>query len=133
MTIENFDNDETQIVKTIVLNPTWVAAVRIYIECLLHGDSHDAKKGAQDELLRMAGTLDKLNEARDSFRNTKNEPWEIQFCGGEYHIVYDNSRKRNSPAWFVMRLNDMAQSERFYSWPNGAFTALSENSIVWSK
>lgn len=119
--------------KTIILNPTWVAAARIYIECLLHGDSADAKKSAQDEILRMAQAFDKVNEARDSFRNTQSEPWEVKHCGGEYYIARDDSRDRLSPKWFVMRLNDMAQSERFYSWPNGAFTALSENSIVWSK
>ena len=121
--------------KTITLNPTWFAAARIYIECLLHGDSAEAKKSAQDEILRMAKAFDTVNEARDNFvmAQAKNEPWDVSHCGGKYYIAKDNSRSRNSPAWFVMRLNDMAQSERFYSWPNGAFTALSENSIVWSK
>ena len=121
--------------KTITLNPTWVAAARIYIECLLHGDSAEAKKSAQDEILRMAKAFDTVNDARETFvtQQSKLEPWDVTHCGGRYCIAKDMSRGRNCPAWFVMRLNDMAQSERFYSWPNGAFTALSENSIVWSK
>lgn len=118
---------------SIKLTPTWKAAARIFIACLVNGDSAEARDGAEREIMEMADKLDKLSEARDSFDNPENDSWFVQFAGGEYEIVYCENRPRLSPSWAVVRLNDMAESERYYSWPNGAFTALSSGAINWRK
>lgn len=119
--------------KTINLNPTWRSAARILMACLVNGDSAEARKSAEDEILRMADTLDTIAAGNFPVDNPENDSWHIQFAGGEYEIAYCSTRPQLSPKWFVIRKNDMAQSERFYSWPNGAFTALSSGAIKWSK
>lgn len=49
--------------RTVTLNPTWVAAARIYIECLEHG-TESGKQGAREELLKLAAMFDQLQAAR---------------------------------------------------------------------
>lgn len=39
--------------------PTWEAAVRIHLECLMHGASYKAKTAAQVEIIMCAQQLDK--------------------------------------------------------------------------
>lgn len=62
-----------------------------------------------------------------------NETWNVEHCGGKYRIRFDNNRPHLKPAWYVLRVNDYAQSERYYSWPEGAFSALSWGRINWRK
>lgn len=45
--------------KAIKLNPTWKFAARIHLECIKHGSSEEAKRTAEDEIVRMAELLDK--------------------------------------------------------------------------
>lgn len=119
--------------KTVNLTPTWKAATRILIACLKDGDSAEAKQSAEDELMRMADALDTINAGDFPVDNPENDSWFVSFAGGEYEIAYCNTRPHLSPKWFVIRKNDMAQSERFYSWPDGAFRALCSGAIKWSK
>ncbi len=58
---------------------------------------------------------------------------EVRVDGGEYEIICDTTRNYLSPKWFVHRVNDCANSKRFYSFPAGAATALFSGSIVWEK
>lgn len=119
--------------KTIKLTPTWKAAARICIECLKFGTDANAQKSAEDELMRMADALDEINAGEFSVNNPEHDTWHVQFAGGEYEIIYCNTRPRLSPKWYVYRKNDLARSERFYSWPDGAFRALCSGAIKWSK
>jgi len=58
---------------------------------------------------------------------------EVRVDGGEYEIICDTTRPYLSPKWFVHRVNDCANSKRFYSFPAGAFNALFAGVIVWEK
>jgi hypothetical protein len=49
--------------KSITLNPTWKAAARICLECVKHGDSPEAQRNAEAELMRMAEQLDEIHGA----------------------------------------------------------------------
>ena len=49
-------------VRTIDMTPTWQSAVQIYCAVLEDG-SEDGKRGARQELLRIARIVDRLNEA----------------------------------------------------------------------
>jgi len=73
------------------------------------------------------------NEQRSIAEISLEQSFRIEYCGGIYLIIHDDSRERLSPAWFVSRENDGATSERFYSWPDGAFSALFWNRVKWSK
>lgn len=46
-------------VKTIELIPTWRAAARIYVACLLNG-TEEGKRNAEDGIMEMAEKLDAL-------------------------------------------------------------------------
>lgn len=52
----------------ITLTPTWTAAVRIYIECIKHGDNEHAKQEAEKELLKLAAYVDNLQGENDDER-----------------------------------------------------------------
>ena len=60
-------------------------------------------------------------------------PWYVEYTGGRYKIYYDTKRKDLQPKWRILRVNDMAFSKRWYSWPEGAFSALSWGRIEWTK
>lgn len=60
------------------------------------------------------------------------DDWNVQHCGGDYIIRYDQKRRYLQPKWYVGRVNDLRRSTRWYSWPNGAFLALQTGAIVWS-
>ena len=64
--------------------------------------------------------------------NAFEEPWTVQYCGGQYLIKKDITRPRLAAKWYVDRLNDLRISTRFYSRPSGAFLALSTGAIQWS-
>lgn len=51
--------------KTIDITPTWEAAVQIYLMVLANPDaSFEARRGAQDELLRLGRIVDSIIEER---------------------------------------------------------------------
>ena len=59
-------------------------------------------------------------------------PWRVEHCGGVYEIKYDSGRVGiHPPSWYVQRMNDLAESKRYYSRPEGAFGALRQGAIVW--
>ncbi len=60
------------------------------------------------------------------------DPWEIEHCGGKYRLRYDQTRKYLQPKWYVIRVNDLRVSSRWYSWPEGAFLALRTGAVVWT-
>ena len=53
-------------IRSIVLTPTWVAAARIYLECVKHGDNPKTKADAEKEIMRMAHLLDAFILERES-------------------------------------------------------------------
>ncbi len=72
-----------------------------------------------------------LSQQHDLF--SLRETWKVTHCGASYLIEFNMTRGRNVPSWYVIRINDGAKSERFYSWPEGAFSALSWGRIHWEK
>ena len=59
-------------------------------------------------------------------------PWTIKYCGRTYQIRYDITREYNEPKWYVIDITNLRVSHRFYSWPEGAFTALRTGSLSWT-
>jgi hypothetical protein len=57
--------------KTVKLNPTWKFAARIHLECIKHGSSEEAKRTAEEEIIKMAELLDKFVEEATSEREAK--------------------------------------------------------------
>ena len=55
---------------------------------------------------------------------------EIHFnlYGRDYIILKDTSRKRNQPSWYAQRMNDLRTTVRYYTWPDGAFSA-----VLWER
>lgn len=56
------------------------------------------------------------------------EPISFQLHGCDYRILHDDSRGRHQPKWYVQRMTDMRITERFYQWPDGAFS-----SVFWGR
>ena len=60
MTIENFD-ENTVVVETIDLTPTWESAVLIYCTVLENPDAgHEAKHAAREDILSLARAMDRI-------------------------------------------------------------------------
>lgn len=61
---------------------------------------------------------------------TDNEFDSIDFSlhGNLYVINCDTSRAPHRPRWYVQRMSDLRTTERYYSWPDGAFAA-----VFWSR
>jgi hypothetical protein len=55
-----------------------------------------------------------------------NIPFELYGC--KYEIKRDTSRKALSPQWYVQRMTDLRTTKRYYSWPDGAFSA-----VLWER
>ena len=53
-------------------------------------------------------------------------PFELYGC--KYEIKRDTSRQRLSPQWYVQRMSDLRTTKRYYSWPDGAFSA-----VLWER
>lgn len=51
----------------------------------------------------------------------------FQIYGAEYQ-VRKAERNRNEPSYFVVRMRDMHRTKRYYSWPDGAFSA-----VLWER
>ena len=63
----------------------------------------------------------------------QHDPVFFSFAGGNYKIMYDSTRTASfihPPRWFVQR-SDLRTTERFYSSPVGAFTAVYTGSASW--
>ena len=48
--------------------------------------------------------------------------------GCEYVISNDATRAHLKPSWYVQRMTDLRTTKRYYSWPDGAFSA-----VVWGR
>lgn len=58
----------------------------------------------------------------------------VQFAGASYEIKKDirtDVSYPHPPSWYVQRLTDYRVSKRYYSQPQGAFTALVTGAIQW--
>lgn len=55
----------------------------------------------------------------------------VEFNGCSYRIRYDSSRRLTQPKFYVQRMSDFRDSERYYSFPEGAFSALTWGRIKW--
>jgi len=55
-------------------------------------------------------------------------PLKFNIGGCDYSIIKDTSRLRNQPSWYVQRHSDWKMTERYYTWPDGAFSA-----VLWSR
>ena len=50
--------------------PTWEFAASIYIECIKNGESYEAKKNAEDEIIKLAKNYDALAKAYKHLKET---------------------------------------------------------------
>lgn len=57
--------------------------------------------------------------------------WEIKHQNKKYRIMYSPDRGYTQPKWWVLRIDDVKTSTRFYSFAAGAFLALSSGAIIW--
>ena len=57
--------------------------------------------------------------------------WVVRHDGIEYRIIKDPSRDRLQPQWYAQRNSDWRVSRRFYSWPEGAFSAILWGRVEW--
>lgn len=60
-------------------------------------------------------------------------PITFSMGGITYEIVKDTSRPRLAPSWWVRRLWDGRASKRYYSHPDGAFSAVYWNRVQWEE
>jgi hypothetical protein len=59
----------------------------------------------------------------------------VEYAGNTYHILKDVRTDVNyphPPSWYVCRASDGYVSKRYYSQPQGAFTALVTGAIQWT-
>lgn len=59
-------------------------------------------------------------------------PIPFTLFGCDYEIVHDASRSRLKPKWYVVRLSDFYTTDRYYTWPDGAFSAVFWGRCKWS-
>ena len=58
----------------------------------------------------------------------------FEMMGCSYRIIQDRDRrKRRQPSWYVLRMSDHALTERYYTWPDGAFSAVYWQRCNWTK
>jgi len=63
----------------------------------------------------------------------QHDPVLIHWAGATYEIMYDGARTANfvhPPRWYAQR-QDLMTTERYYSSPVGAFTAIYTGSAKW--
>jgi len=56
------------------------------------------------------------------------EPIDFTIANARYRIIYEPTRARLQPKWYVQRMQDLRVTERYYSWPDGAFSA-----VLWGR
>lgn len=52
----------------------------------------------------------------------------FELYGVKYEIKRDTSRRYLQPQWYVQRMTDLRCTKRYYSWPDGAFSA-----VLWER
>lgn len=52
----------------------------------------------------------------------------FELYGVKYEIKRDTSRRISQPQWYVQRMSDLRCTKRYYSWPDGAFSA-----VLWER
>ena len=66
----------------------------------------------------------------------QHDPVLIHWAGATYEIAYDGARTANfvhPPRWYAVNTTNRTTTERYYSSPVGAFTAIYTGSAKWIK
>jgi len=72
-----------------------------------------------------------MNDQAKLFEEPATNTITIDYEGNRYYISYDSSRRLTQPKWYAQRSSDLRVSERFYTYPEGAFSALTWGRINW--
>lgn len=75
-----------------------------------------------------------MNEQSKWWDEDAVEPITFKLHGCDYRIIQDTVRLwMRKPSWYVQRMSDLAMTERHYTWPDGAFSAVFWQRCNWIK
>ena len=65
------------------------------------------------------------------YTDADTETIRFELNGCKYQIKRDVSRQPLMPQWYVQRMSDLQTTKRYYSWPDGAFSAVFWGRCGW--